>query len=74
MTDVFQGLPLEEVAAIFGDADEVALYQRDLEIDTTTHEIKTHGFSASRQGSVGAKAGQQEIEKGIDHDISSKES
>jgi MFS family permease len=34
------GLPLEEVAAIFGDADEVAIYQRDLEIDFVTHTIK----------------------------------
>jgi Sugar (and other) transporter len=34
------GLPLEEVAAIFGDADEVALYQRDLEIDFVTHNVK----------------------------------
>ena len=38
------GLPLEEVAAIFGDADEVAIYQRDIEIDLTTHTIKDrHG-------------------------------
>jgi hypothetical protein len=33
------GLPLEEVAAIFGDADEVAIYQRDLEVDFATHTI-----------------------------------
>ena len=33
------GLPLEEVAAIFGDADEVAIYQRDLTVDATTHDI-----------------------------------
>jgi len=33
------GLPLEEVAVIFGDADEVAIYQRDLTIDATTHDI-----------------------------------
>lgn len=69
-----QGLPLEEVAAIFGDADEVALYQRDLEIDPTTHEIKKHGLDASRLGSNGSKIGQREIEKGVDHKISSKES
>lgn len=28
-----KGMPLEEVAAIFGDADEVAVYQRDIDID-----------------------------------------
>lgn len=25
------GVPLEEIAAIFGDADEVAVYERELE-------------------------------------------
>lgn len=33
------GLPLEEVAALFGDADEVAIYQRDLTVDSQTHQI-----------------------------------
>lgn len=33
------GLPLEEVAAIFGDADEVAIYQADIEIDRNTHAV-----------------------------------
>lgn len=45
-----QGIPLEEVAAIFGDADEVAIYQRDLEIDTATHTIidRHHGPDSKR--------------------------
>lgn len=34
-----KGLPLEEIAAIFGDADEVAIYQRDIEIDHTDFHI-----------------------------------
>jgi hypothetical protein len=34
-----KGLPLEEIAAIFGDADEVAIYQRDIEIDHKDHRI-----------------------------------
>ncbi len=39
------GLPLEEVAAIFGDADEVAIYQREIEVDFATHTIRAvhHG-------------------------------
>lgn len=37
-----RGLPLEEVAAIFGDADEVAVYQREIEINRTTHAIVDH--------------------------------
>ncbi|KAJ9615767.1 hypothetical protein H2200_001844 [Cladophialophora chaetospira] len=36
------GLPLEEVAALFGDADEVAIYQRDIEVDFATHTIVDH--------------------------------
>lgn len=37
-----RGLPLEEVAAIFGDADEVATYQRELQVDTATHTVIDH--------------------------------
>jgi hypothetical protein len=32
-------MPLEEVAALFGDADEVAVYQRDIAILAGTHEL-----------------------------------
>ncbi|KAK4569541.1 hypothetical protein LTR86_003304 [Recurvomyces mirabilis] len=34
-----KGIPLEEVAAIFGDAAEVAVYEREIDIDPTTHSI-----------------------------------
>lgn len=58
------GLPLEEVAAIFGDSDEVATYMRDIEI--TEDELdKVGGFG---HGS-GEKEGTLQIEKiaqGID--------
>lgn len=33
------GLPLEEVAAIFGDEEEVAIYQADIVIDHNTHAV-----------------------------------
>lgn len=45
-----KGVPLEEIAAIFGDADEVAIYQRDIEIDHTTHSIITHDHEAEKAG------------------------
>jgi hypothetical protein len=32
-------MPLEEVAAIFGDADEVAVYERELVVDPNAHVI-----------------------------------
>ena len=37
------GVPLEEVAAIFGDADEVAVYERELDFDPTTHQVIAAG-------------------------------
>ena len=33
------GLPLEEIAGIFGDSAEVAIYQADIEIDGNTHSV-----------------------------------
>ena len=35
-------LPLEEIAAIFGDTDEVAIYQAEIEVDHNTHGIVDH--------------------------------
>jgi hypothetical protein len=37
-----RGLPLEEIAALFGDVDEVAIYQREIELDPTTQAIVDH--------------------------------
>lgn len=34
--------PLEEIAALFGDVDEVAVYQTEIEIDTTKNTIIDH--------------------------------
>jgi len=49
-----RGLPLEEIAAIFGDTDEVAIYQAEIEIDHNTHTIIDHhdeaGHSEKQQG------------------------
>lgn len=36
-----KGLPLEEVAAIFGDADEVAVYQRDIHLSDSNDDFDT---------------------------------
>ncbi|ETI25912.1 hypothetical protein G647_02689 [Cladophialophora carrionii CBS 160.54] len=44
------GLPLEEVAALFGDADEVAIYQRDIKVDFATHIIVEHHAGDPRGG------------------------
>jgi len=47
------GLPLEEVAAIFGDAEEVAIYQRDIEVDFATHTIVANSAGGVKAGNVG---------------------
>jgi len=44
-----KGLPLEEVAALFGDEDEIAVYQR--EIDVHHHEDRKPYAIAVEQAS-----------------------
>ena len=41
-------MPLEEIAALFGDQDEVIVFSEDIRIDHTTRElvIDTHGGTA----------------------------
>lgn len=34
-----KGVPLEEIAAIFGDADEVAVYERELAVGQVAHAV-----------------------------------
>ena len=46
-----KGLPLEEIAAIFGDADEVAIYQAEIEIDRNTHQVVIHRAEEKASGS-----------------------
>ncbi|RVX68249.1 hypothetical protein B0A52_07252 [Exophiala mesophila] len=37
-----KGLPLEEVAAIFGDQDEVMLYLKDIKVDRDSDKLEIH--------------------------------
>jgi len=39
-----KGLPLEEVAAIFGDQDEVMLYLKDIKVDHNSDKLEIHHF------------------------------
>ena len=34
-----KGVPLEELAAIFGDDDEIVVYMKDIHIDHNTHQL-----------------------------------
>ncbi|KAH0842938.1 MFS transporter, SP family, sugar:H+ symporter [Fonsecaea pedrosoi] len=37
-----KGVPLEELAALFGDEDEVAIYQSEIEVNENTGEVEEH--------------------------------
>ena len=37
-----RNMPLEEISAIFGDEDEVAIHLHELEIDPATHAVRDH--------------------------------
>lgn len=34
-----EGVPLEELAAIFGDDDEIVVYMKDIHVDHNTHQL-----------------------------------
>lgn len=45
------GLPLEEVARLFGDDDLVAVYSANVHVDHTSHQvIESEGAGAIRHG------------------------
>lgn len=58
-----KGVPLEEIAAIFGDADEVMVFSEDIHVDHTTHDlvIDTH------TGATVDNKGRRSIDVGTDH-------
>ena len=45
-------MPLEEIAALFGDQDEVMIFSEDIHVDHTTHElvVETHGGAVADGG------------------------
>lgn len=55
-----RGLPLEEVAAIFGDEHEVAIYQRDLEIDAAHHIVEHKGAQEKHEADETGTASHKE--------------
>ncbi|KIX03849.1 uncharacterized protein Z518_07402 [Rhinocladiella mackenziei CBS 650.93] len=44
-----KGLPLEEVAAVFGDKDEVMLYLRDIQVDQDSDKLQVHRFENDKE-------------------------
>jgi hypothetical protein len=45
-----RGVPLEEIAAIFGDADEVAIYQRDIVVSAIASGKETGPVVVEHEG------------------------
>lgn len=45
-------MPLEEIAALFGDQDEVMIFSEDIHVDHATHElvVDTHGGTGADGG------------------------
>lgn len=59
-----KGLPLEEVAALFGDEDEIAVYQR--EIDVNGNEIiDHHAVAKEKQQAYIEDIGVSEVDKNV---------
>jgi hypothetical protein len=67
-------VPLEEIAALFGDQDEVMIFSEDIHVDHTTHElvVERRGSSAGDGGAtrrvvteagVSKKVGENIVEK-----------
>jgi len=48
-----KGIPLEEMAAIFGDTEDIAVYSADIHVDHNTHDIVVdeHGEGQARRRS-----------------------
>lgn len=38
-----KGLPLEEIAALFGDSEDIAVYLRDVHVDQTNDQLVVAG-------------------------------
>ena len=45
-------MPLEEIAALFGDQDEVMIFSEDIHVDHTTHELVVDAHGARVDGGV----------------------
>ncbi|KAK5071465.1 hypothetical protein LTS08_004791 [Lithohypha guttulata] len=50
-----KGIPLEEMAAVFGDTEDIAVYSADIHLDHNTHElyVDEHGQQQTRRIATG---------------------
>jgi len=57
-----KGLPLEEMAEIFGDKDEVIVYLRDIHVDQETHDIVADIHGEAQRMSISGKLETRNVE------------
>lgn len=66
-----KGIPLEEMATVFGDTDEVVVYSQDIHVDHNTHELIVREHDKNdlhRIATGGAAPSQPEFPKGSNSD------
>ena len=52
-----KGIPLEEMAKLFGDTDDIAVYADDIHVDHTTHELVVEAHDGTGVERVATEAG-----------------
>lgn len=60
-----KGVPLEEIAAIFGDAEDVMVFSEDIHVDHNTHDLVVN----THTGATVDNKGRRSVENGDDYVI-----
>lgn len=47
-----KNIPLEEMSALFGDANEVAVFSKQIHVDHQTHEVKSDMGTMQRSDEI----------------------
>jgi hypothetical protein len=58
-----KGRPLEEMAVLFGDAEEIMIYSEDIHVDYTSHEVVVGPLGATSLGRVAIELAAPAVEK-----------
>ena len=52
-----KGIPLEEMAKLFGDTDDIAVFSDDIHVDHNTHELVVEAHDGTHVQRVATEAG-----------------
>ena len=65
-----KGIPLEEMAKIFGDTSDIMVYAEDIHIDKATHELVVEGHGQEGLSHIATEQGFANVEKGaVEHKV-----